>query len=283
MLVLLVCCCCLVLLCSVSVWLGWGTASGSLGLGAVIGTASGNLAQLATSGRAPPIVTWQNRQAFKITYQGGQRGPGGTDSSLVMAPKSVFPCSKLKVSFKIWFADNFVWDATGSHRVGGKLGGIFMGSGKASGGNYSSTAASYRLSFKDGGYGIGYFYPQLKRSQSGSPSWAEADQSPELERVSSISTGIAVWRHNNPFAFKRRQWNTVEMYCALNTPGKKDGVMQLTVNGKSQRLTSVRYRYDNMLITGFHLVSFFGGGDLSYAPPATTHAWFADYKFTKMG
>ncbi len=72
------------------------------------------------------------------------------------------------------------------------------------------------------------------------------------------------------------------MFVKLNTPGQYNGVVQATVNGKTVRFDQVRYRYDNALVNGVHLGTFFGGGTLAYAPPTDTKLWFSDFAFSNV-
>jgi hypothetical protein len=255
-------------------------SSGSNGSG---GGWTGSTTGLGMSGSAPPIVSWQGKMAFKVEYKGGEIHPSGTNCNMSFNPPGVFPASQVRVRFRLWIADNFPWTTTPSHNVAGKLGGLKIGSGSASGGNYSTTGASFRLTFKDDGMANAYLYPQLRQASSGNDDlpWSTLDQSASLRNVSTVHTGISVWRVNDTLRLKKQQWNSVEMFCRLNTPGKFDGLMELVINDKKLSLDTVRYRYDaGTLITSYSLGTFFGGGDKSYAPPSTTNAYFADYAFS---
>lgn len=244
----------------------------------------GNVSGLGVSGRAPPIVDWEGKKAFKVTYRAGQIHPSGTDCNMSLTPPGMFPTSQCRVSFKLWVADNFAWTKTKQNSVGGKLGGFTIGFGDHSGSNYSTTGASFRLTFKDNGMANGYLYPQLRKASRGDSSlpWSALDQSEALRSVSTVNAGISVWRHNTALILKKQQWNTIEMFCRLNTPGKYDGVLELVINGVKATMNQTRYRYDAAtLISRYDLGTFFGGGNISYAPPSTTYAYFADYSFSK--
>ena len=229
-----------------------------------------------------PQITFQGLQAWKATYRAGVIHSGGVDLNFSMTPPGVFPCTEATVSFKLWFADSFDWTATKDHSVGGKLGGFGIGYGDASGGNYSTTGASLRLTFKDGGQAIPYLYPVLRHASSGNGSlpWSALDQSTELQQVSYVAAGIHVFGTNAKMYFKKGQWNPVTIHIKLNDPGAYNGLLEMTVNGTTQSLNTVRYRYSaSTLINNFDISTFFGGSTNRFAPPVTTQVYFADYHF----
>ena len=214
-----------------------------------------------------------------VTYEGGKVHGGATNCNIRFNPPGVFPCTQCRADFQVWVADNFPFVKAPGKSIGGKFGGFEIGDGLASGSRYSTTGATYRVTFHEGGTLTGYLYPQLKAAFNGSPAMAQVDQSKELEKVSVVQAGVHVWHKNTDLAFKKGQWNPVSMFIKLNTPGKKDGVMELTVNGVTKRLDTVRYRNDTATINTFHLSTFFGGGTVKHAPPQDTTVWFADYAF----
>lgn len=234
-----------------------------------------------TGDKVPPVVSWQGKQAFHVTYKGGEIHGGATNCNVRFNPAGVFPATQCRARFSVWLADNFPFVKQKGKSIGGKFGGFEIGQGVASGARYSTTGATYRVTFHPGGTLTGYLYPEMRRAFVGrSASWAQEDQSPELQSVSVIQSGVHVWHDNTDLALKKGQWNDIDMFMKLNTPGKYDGVMELTVNGVTKRLDSVRYRYDNATINAFHLSTFFGGGTKKFAPPEDTAVWFADYAFS---
>jgi hypothetical protein len=248
--------------------------------GSSISSISGLVAARA-KGKYPNLVTWAGKQAVQVTYQAGKIHHEGCDTHITFLPPGILPSkSQCRVKFSLYFADNFPWDATSSHSVGGKLGGFSIGTGDASGGNFSPTGSTYRLTFHDGGAALGYLYPEVKQTiSSHNIGWALADQSQQLQQVSNINDGLHIWSKDPPH-FKKGQWNAIEMFMKLNTPGKYDGVMELVVNGMKMSLNTVRYRNDNAIINDWSLDTFFGGGSLAYAPPQTTKTWYADFVFS---
>lgn len=250
-------------------------------------------AALGASGKGATPVNKAGKLAYEALYKKGKIHGGGSSLNLDIIPKEFFPAEQLRFSFKIMYDDNFPWDPP-REKVGGKIIGFFIGKGSASGGNYTKTAASFRLTWSFNG-GVGpYLYPQVKnpfsKGGSGKPDIPkeDLDQSQEVWDVSYVAAGMHVFfpkKKEDPNAwelkFKKGQWNDVEMFIKLNTPGKKDGLLSLTVNGVTKSLKTVRFRNDNAKIERVEIATFFGGGTQDYAPPADTKAWYADFGFSK--
>lgn len=241
-------------------------------------------------GAVPPIVTKAGLRAFEVTYRAGQRGGGSSNANFDIAPAAFFPSHQVRVAFKLWFDDSFPWTPTpASPRIGGKLGGLRVGQGKASGGAFSATAASARLTWANEGGVLAYLYPQLRRDyrddDSSNISWELLDQTPAFQKVSAINKGVHVFmppggkkRGRFRLVMRKGQWNDVQMFCRLNAVGKYDGVLEIVVNGVTERVDQVRYRHTDVPLTSWLFHTFFGG---SQRPPTDTKAWFADFTFSK--
>lgn len=249
---------------------------------------------LTVTGRVAPVVTKAGKKAYEVTYRKGMIHSKGVDMNCDIAPPAFFPCEQVRMSFKIFYADNFPWGPE-REKVGGKIVGLRIGTGRASGGNYTKTGATFRLTWSFNG-GVGpYLYPQVKnphvKGGSGGEDipWADLDQSKEVRDVSYVAAGIHMFfprDKKDPEAwdlqFKKGQWNDVEMHIKLNTPGKQDGVLGLTVNGVTKKLDSVRFRNDHAKINMAEIATFFGGGTHDYAPPSDTKAWYSEFEFSKV-
>ena len=224
--------------------------------------------------RGGAIEVFQNKLALKATYPAGGIGGASSDLNLVIAPSQFFPAREVWFAFR-WFVDpNFPWTPSDVKKSAGKILGFKIGTGEASGGNYSRTGATYRVVWHhDGGIGP-YMYPQAASASN-------LDQSDEVKAVWKVQMGMHLFPGR--LWLRRNAWNDVAMYCKLNTPGKKDGVVKLTVNGQSVVLRSFRYLLagSKAAINGVMLQTFFGGGSSEYAPPRATHSWFSDFRFAK--
>ena len=241
---------------------------------------------LSAKGRMPPVVTWSGRRAFEARFQRGKRGFDGSNANFDLAPRTFFPADQMRFAFKLFIDESFPWGPE-MKKVGGKIIGLSIGSeDKASGGNYSPTAASFRLTWQDNGGLAPYLYPQIrgrysKKSTGRAITWSLLDQSAEVQAAGTVSSGVHMWKREGDLQLRKGTWNTVEMFCKLNTPGRKDGIMGITVNGVTKTLKTVRYRNDNAKITKVHIGPFFGGGTLEYAPVRDTKMWYADFGFSR--
>lgn len=73
-------------------------------------------------------------------------------------------------------------------------------------------------------------------------------------------------------------WNDVEISVRMNSIGKKDGTLSLTVNGKTHSYETMLWRaHDSLKINQITFNSWFGGSDAKrYASPAGQSADFKD-------
>jgi hypothetical protein len=241
--------------------------------------------------RIPPIVVKDGKRAYEITYYKGKRGLGGTNGNVSFLPAGFFPTEQVRFRVKVFFDESFPWGRE-IPKQGGKIIGLEIGTGEASGGSYSPTGATFRMTWGLNGITAPYLYPQVRRSFDKTAAgtnigWDLLDQSPQVRAVSSVSSGVHMFSppkkipRPNDLLLHKGRWNQIEMFCKLNTPGQKDGILEVTVNGVTKRLTTVRYRYDDAKINQVNLRSFFGGGTLEYAPNRDTKTWFADFEFSK--
>lgn len=151
--------------------------------------------------------------------------------------------------------DVFFDPASWHWSAGGKLGGLFVGDGKASGGRHSATGASYRIMWQADGGAISYFY--LPKGV--------AQPNPQLQGSRDFGLGL----HHATFAgaLKAGQWNRVQIGVKLNSfaaDGKPagDGRAMLWVNGASAVTNNVNWSArPDMLLSGFEYSTFFGGPD----------------------
>jgi hypothetical protein len=137
---------------------------------------------------------------------------------------------------------------------GGKLPGLYGGSEPFSGGKHTSNGWSMRLMWRSGGAGEVYGY------------------------ISTTSGYGNDWgRGNFRFAADGR-WHTVSEHVHLNTPGRSDGYVTLSYDGRvvvSQPNLSVTKT--RTPIAGLFFSTFYGGHDRSWAPTATQQLEFSGF------
>jgi hypothetical protein len=197
---------------------------------------------------------------LRVTYPKGSASPtvaerygaplGGAqfEAGLGLSPRDY-----LHLRYYVRFADHFPFVK------GGKLPGLFGGKARA-GGQIpdGSNGFSTRLMWRRKGDGEVYAY--LPTS---------------VERGTSLGRGN--WR------FQEGKWYLVEQEVQLNTPGKTNGSIRLWINEKLvvQDLGLTFRTAPELKIEGILFSSFFGGNDLSWATPQTTHVDFAHFVVSK--
>ena len=244
---------------------------------------------LQVSGKVPPFESHLQNLCIKAVFAAGERGGRSSSLNAQVRPAAFFPSEEVWVSFQWWVPPDYPWSKGQVRKAGGKVIGLVIGQGDASGGRYSSTGASFRVMWGWNGGAAPYVYPQM-RSGGKPQSVRDLDQSPEVEQVAQLTSGgthlftprggkdnPAAW----PMRFVAGEFNNVSMDCRLNTPGQKNGILKLTVNGVSRKVTTFRYRNDNSPISHVSIHPFFGGGSNDYAPPSQTHCYYTNFRFAK--
>lgn len=70
------------------------------------------------------------------------------------------------------------------------------------------------------------------------------------------------------------------MELKMNTPGKQDGLISLTVNGETRTIRDAMFRQDaRVKFTNAIVVSFFGGGSDEWNSPIDTMIKFRNFRF----
>lgn len=211
---------------------------------------------------------------IKKGIHGGQSG-GAFDAN----PNKMFPSDSVTFSYDVYFPDDF------DFVKGGKLPGVCLGtnkSGCANGGDWKKEEGSIRPMWRanDGKdpYIIGYIYlPDSK-----GPKHAYDNQGQQYKNATRPGdrAGHDVWIHEKSLSIAHG-WNSIQVKITLNTPGKKDGVLEMTVNGVTRRVDDVNYRSsDSIQINKARIVSFFGGGSNDWNSPKDTTISFKNFSFS---
>lgn len=228
------------------------------------------------------ITRIQNPQRVSSSARGIQiryaPGAAGLDNGAVFraVPRGL-PATSASFGYSVYFPTDFDWVK------GGKLPGLCIGTAPAecsTGGNWTTSAGSFRIMFRAGGQAIGYAYFPLAGGNQG----AYAVQGPEYKASADASngnTGHDIWfKKNKSFQLIAGEWNTVRMRVALNSPGKSDGSLDLTINGVSRTIRGVRWRDSaKSMINSVNFVSFYGGSDVSWAPARPSYTLYKDITF----
>jgi len=152
---------------------------------------------------------------------------------------------------------------------GGKFGGVGIGYGAASGGNFSTTGASNRVMWQVDGGIIAYVYPP-------SGLWQKV---PGLDAK---GYGTGFFNRELARTLKTDSWNKIELGTKLNTfkngVPQADGETSVTVNGKRMVQGGINWRKsEDLKIAKFDIGTFFGGPQPS---PADQVAYFKNFQMS---
>lgn len=202
----------------------------------------------------------QDPDAIRVIYRKGSFGSRG-GFQFKARPKKLLPADAATLSYEVYFPESFEFRGPGNE--GGKLPGMCIGTTKlgcASGGQWSVSEGGVRLMWRNRQNAVAYVYPM-----GTSDTDAARGQGPEYTRNLKISGGHNLWRDGG-LTFQKGKWNTVRLYVRLNTPGRADGVIELTVNGVTRRVGDARLRNkQEQRLNVIHFSTFFGGGE-PFAP-----------------
>jgi lysophospholipase L1-like esterase len=201
--------------------------------------------------RKSGLATFQGQQVLRVVYEKGSgtsHDKGGVGGFDITAKPAGIPGTSLLLSFEVYFERGWHFSR------GGKIGGLFVGHGHASGKRHSPTGSSHRIMWKQDGGAISYIYPP-------------SDLAQEDPRLRASGSGIAYF--GDAFGsgtLKVGAWNRVDLGLKLNgfAQGRPlaDGVALLSVNGVTRRVNNIRWRRSpDLLITSVDINTFFGGPD----------------------
>ena len=153
---------------------------------------------------------------------------------------------------------------------GGKFGGVGVGYGAASGGNFSTTGASNRVMWQSDGGVIAYVYPP-------SGLWQKV---PGLDAK---GYGTGFFQRELSRSLKTDSWNKIEIGTKLNTfkngVPQADGETSVTVNGKRMVQTGINWRKsEDLKIAKFDIGTFFGGPQPS---PVDQECYFKNFQMSQ--
>ena len=156
---------------------------------------------------------------------------------------------ELYVSYRVRFAEGF------DFVKGGKLPGLMGGAGNTGGNRPDGTDGwSGRMMWRRDGEAVQYLYHPDQPGTYGE----------DLR-----------WNRR----FEPGRWHTVEHRFVMNTPSRNDGVLQAWFDGEQTLLVEdLRFRdVDTFAIDHFYISTFFGGGDVTWAPQRDEYVWFDDF------
>lgn len=210
--------------------------------------------------------------ALCIKYSVGQ--VGSISGTTFHAKPDGFPTTECEITYRVHFNDEWEW------KEGGKMPGIFIGPPGAAGGNWMPDSGSARVCFKQGGAGIAYTYIPLQVCDGKDDrEKLDAVEGPEFAAaVQHTEKGTHVWR-DGVGSLKRGQWNDIRLRVKLNDPNKKNGLLELEINGSKRSLPLMWRTSPSVQIEGISFASFFGGSSKSASAPENAVARFKDFAY----
>lgn len=214
--------------------------------------------------------------SLRVAYPAG--GFGSDDGIGFRAePFGSLPAERCTFSLRMYIPKDHQW--------GGKVHGAKIPPGlsfgthpgaSASGGTYEKEEGSVRCMWREDGQLVAYVYP---------PGTSDTDalsrQGPHFQQAAHLTgSGIDLWRKGgDPLVLKKGGWNDISLAVQLNTPGKADGIIQLSLNGSVRRVTDVNLRHNKNIKIQHAFVSSFYGGGRDYAPSRDTYILLKDFAF----
>ena len=181
------------------------------------------------------------------------------------------PASAIVLAFDVCFRKGF------NFAEGGKLLGLGVGVGAASGKDHSPTAASHRINFQKDGSAVSYIYIPQGLSQSNTKLTDDGGGNKFFEDIfpaGTLKVGDGQYNHIE-LGIKINSFDTTKSPSAV-----ADGIAVLTINGVSGEVKDVRWSASpDLLINYVTFNTFFGGktpsqvDSVAHFKNFALHAW----------
>ena len=186
------------------------------------------------------------------------------------SPRGAFPAETVTMGYEVFFPKDF------DFKNSGKLPGMWMGAPGASGGDWKSNGGSARIMWrlKDGQKTpelVAYLYIPTEVAGGNQEAAVKKQRikSAHQSGSSDHTTGIDVFGHDTKTAAagtllkpKVGDWNTIVYTVKLNSIGKTDGSISLSLNGVTRTQNNMTWRKSKLMINGLMMSSWFGGSDI---------------------
>jgi hypothetical protein len=219
-----------------------------------------------------PTVTWNNGLENRVSIVGGKDAFAGRSLRVLYPKDGVGPEEggaqwnlKLRESYPEVYCSYMVRFAPGFDFVkGGKLPGLAGGKANTGGRKPDGNDGwSARIMWRPDGKAVQYVY--------------HADQQ-------TIYGDDLVWKlDGKPVVFVPGTWHHVETRVVMNTPGKKDGIIQSWFDGKpALDRQDLRFRnIDTFAIDLFYFSTFFGGAGKDWAASKDEYVYYDNFMITR--
>jgi len=196
---------------------------------------------------------------LSVTYPVGSYKPSASVQGglgFYASPDKYFPSDTITLQYLVKFADNFDWVK------GGKLPGLYFGKPGASGGRFSTDAASIRIMWREEGEAEAYIYLPKDTVQP-------AAYFKTTDIIYNNGKGDSLWRGR--FKLDKTNWNFISIVI-------KPNILTVTINNVRK---STEINWNNLMVSGIIFDTFFGGDDATWATPVTTKSLFKDLQLLK--
>lgn len=205
---------------------------------------------------------------LRVEYPAGSgpfsssRTPGGCHFK---ARPKCLPGTDVTLHYKVRFPESFDWGR------GGKLPGLGVGPGKASGGRHTSDGASARLMWLDHGRLVAYVYVPTHIRQS-------SQYYKTIHRKGSY--GDELFERMNLELKRGEAWNDIVVRVKLNgfddeNKPLHNGILTLGLNGKTFTREDIVWRTSpDIHVQDVMVTTFFGG---KWTSPTDTYAEFSQF------
>lgn len=211
------------------------------------------------------VILWASGLGIEVIYPAGSYSPEGP----IVGGFGIWTRHRItntaRFKFSVFFPAGFnFWR-------GGKLPGLYGGKTSCAGGDPAVDCFSARVMWRDNGEGELYLYANR-----------EAQDPIICQTPPNYCAPEFGWSLNRgAFRFPTNEWTEVEQRITLNTPGQRNGILSIKINGVEKvRYNNLVFRvaqYPNMVIDGIAVDTFFGGGSDYWATPVRQISKFRDF------
>ncbi|CAH1788472.1 unnamed protein product [Owenia fusiformis] len=200
---------------------------------------------------------------LRVFYKRGSYARARGNVGGVQFHASPFPSRRsCTLTYEIYFAPNFQFV------LGGKLPGLYGGSGSCSGGS-SSRCYSTRYMWRRNGDGEVYLYTPMTQA-------SDFCRRPRVH--CNFVYGHSVGRGS--FRFRKGRWIRIQQYVRMNTPGRRDGTLRVWIDGRRiLSMTDISYRGASSVSTNaIYFSTFFGGSTSEWASATDTYTYYKNFE-----
>jgi hypothetical protein len=164
---------------------------------------------------------------------------------------------------------------------GGKLPGLYGGSGPAGGASVKEADGfSARIMWRELGVLCQYVYYVDKENGRWGQDFLWTNGSDKNMPITKEMWKDMNTRFDDRIYLVSNTWHTLKTYVKMNTPGQEDGKIISWFDGQEVVNLNLRFREDlSFGIDQFKFTTFFGGNDETWAPKKDEKMYFKDFKF----